>query len=180
MHEVSLEPLSLIRDVAKYPLSVIITLHKLLTHNIHEWTDRVFKVNEGVEHITRHVWPLSEVRSSKVKVRSHAITRQLIVLSTSNMVKVTTIERIYVTHFIGQYRSNGIEVEIWLTFSLFNAKMNWKRAQIAPLSNETLEMLCYRTSEVCTRNLLCKEWPYSQSWPNLPINQSLILSRHGQ
>jgi len=38
------------------------------THNSRTDSRRIFKLGEGVDHVTRHVWPLTKVKRSKVKV----------------------------------------------------------------------------------------------------------------
>ena len=54
---------------------------------------RTFKLGGGVDHVTHHVRPLTKVKTSKVKVTrsricsSNTITRQRMVVSTSNLVE---------------------------------------------------------------------------------------------
>ena len=38
------------------------------THNSRTDSRRIFKLGGGVDHVTRHVWPLTKVKRSKVKV----------------------------------------------------------------------------------------------------------------
>jgi len=38
------------------------------THNSRTDSRRIFKLGGGVDHVTRHVWPLTKVKRSKVNV----------------------------------------------------------------------------------------------------------------
>jgi len=38
------------------------------THNSRTDRHRIFKLGGGVDHVTRHVWPLTKVKRSKFKV----------------------------------------------------------------------------------------------------------------
>jgi len=38
------------------------------TYNSRTDSRRIFKLGGGIEHVTRHVWPLTKVKRSKVKV----------------------------------------------------------------------------------------------------------------
>ena len=70
-----------------------------MTHNSRTDRLRVFKLGSNVGHGTRHAQQLFKVKRSKVKViKSHyvsadknAITRQWIVISTSNLVGIINL-----------------------------------------------------------------------------------------
>jgi len=38
------------------------------THNSRTYSRGIFKLGEGVDHVTRHVWPMTKVKRSNVKV----------------------------------------------------------------------------------------------------------------
>jgi len=47
----------------------------VITHNSRTVSRRIFKLGGGIDHVTRHAWPLIKVKRSKVKVtRSHNIS----------------------------------------------------------------------------------------------------------
>ena len=64
------------------------------THNSRTDSHRIFKLGGGVDNVTRHVWPLTEVKRLKVKVTrsrissNNAITKQRMVVSTANLVEI--------------------------------------------------------------------------------------------
>ena len=80
--------------MAAYAFSVVTNV---ITHNSR--TDRVFKVGGKVGHITRHVHQLFKVKRSKIKVsrsrdvsaEKNAITRQWMVILTSNLVGIIDV-----------------------------------------------------------------------------------------
>jgi len=67
-----------------------------MTHKSGTDRHRVFKVGSKIEHVTRHAHQLLKVKRSKVKVTKsrdvsadkNAITRQCMVISTSNLVGI--------------------------------------------------------------------------------------------
>jgi len=38
------------------------------THNSRKDSRRMFKLGDGIDHVTRHAWPLTKVKRSKVKL----------------------------------------------------------------------------------------------------------------
>ena len=75
-------------------------------------TDRhgVFELGSKVGHVTRHELQLLKVKRSKVKVTrscdvsadKYAITRQCMVISTSNLVGIIDVGSSRVVYFLGQ------------------------------------------------------------------------------
>ena len=67
-----------------------------MTHKSRTDRHRVFKLRSKVDHVTRHAQQLFKVKRSKVKVTksrdvsadNNAITRQWMVISTSNLVGI--------------------------------------------------------------------------------------------
>jgi len=45
------------------------------THNSRTYSRRIFKLGEGVDHVTCHGWPLTKVK--KVKSQSHKVTKRI-------------------------------------------------------------------------------------------------------
>ena len=84
--------------MAAYAFSMVI-MGTVTTRN--SWTNsrRVFKLGGRIGHVTRHVRQLFKVKRSKVKVTrspdvsadQNAITRQCMVISTSNLVGITDV-----------------------------------------------------------------------------------------
>ena len=80
------------------------------THNSRTDSRRILKLGGGVDHVTRHVWPLPKVKSSKVKVTrsrnvSAAITVQLgngWSYQLQTWWKLSPRGAHHVTHFLGQ------------------------------------------------------------------------------
>ena len=75
----------------------LMSMGDVRTHNSRTDNHRIFKLGGGVDHVTRHVRPLTKVKRSKVKVTrsqrissNKAISRQRMVLPTSNLVETVT------------------------------------------------------------------------------------------
>ena len=102
------------------------------THNLR--TDsRIFKLSGGVDHVTRHVWPLTKVKRSKVKAtrsRNEATDGRINFKLGGNCHREVRIT--WHTFYVS--RSTRAEVEIWRTFSLSNAKIIRKRPRIAEIA----------------------------------------------
>ena len=79
--------------------SNLVGIIDVITRN--SWTNsrRVFKLGGRFGHVTRHVWQLLKVKRSKVKVTrsrdvspdKNAVTRQWMVISTSNLVEIINV-----------------------------------------------------------------------------------------
>jgi len=71
----------------------------VITHNSRTDRHRVFKLGGKVGHVSRHVCQLFKVKRSKIKVTrlrdvsayKNAIIRQLMVISTSNLVEIIDV-----------------------------------------------------------------------------------------
>jgi len=82
--------------VAAYAFAMVTNV---ITHNSTTDKHRVFKVGGKVGHITRHVHQLFKVKRSKIKVsrsrdvsaEKNAITRQWMVILTSNLVGIIDV-----------------------------------------------------------------------------------------
>ena len=86
---------------------------------------RVFKLGGRVDHVTRHVGQLFKVKRSKVKVTrsrdlsadKNAVTRQWMVISTSNLVEVINVG-VDACGILSRSVGQKPEVEIWRTFRI--------------------------------------------------------------
>ena len=82
-----------------------------MTHKSRSDRCRAFKLFSKVGHVTRHAQQLFKVKRSKVKVTKsrdisadkNAITRQWVVISTSNLVRLSTWGSTRVVCSLGQY-----------------------------------------------------------------------------
>jgi len=112
-----------------------------MTHKSTTDRHRVFKLSSKVGHVTRHAQQLFKVKQSKVKVTKsrdvsaykNAITRQCMVISTSNLLGIIDVGVDACGILSRSVKSNKPEVEIWRTFKILNAKINVKRHQIAKI-----------------------------------------------
>jgi len=112
-----------------------------MTHKSRTDKRGVFELGSKVGHVTRHAQQLFMDERSKVKVTKsrdvsadkNAITRQSMVISTSNLVGIIDVGVDacgILCRSVGQTKP---EVEIWRTFKILNAKINVKRRQIAEI-----------------------------------------------
>jgi len=82
----------------------------VITHNSGTDRHRVFELGSQVGHMTRHAEQLFKVKRSKVKMTKsrdvsadkNAITRQCMVISTSNLVGIIDVGSTRVVYFVGQ------------------------------------------------------------------------------
>ena len=81
--------------------------------------------------LTYHV--ISRTRSCDVSADKNAITRQCMVISTSNLARIIDVGVDACGILSRSVGRSTPEVEIWRTFSIKSAKINGKRRQIAEI-----------------------------------------------